>query len=142
MTRLLKNVTGASRVVIFDHTIRRGERSDQWTPDTPDNRKPVPMVHVDQTPESGRNRVIRHTGDDAERLLKGKAQLINVWRPLRGPVKDIPLAYADARTLSKSQLVPSDLIYEDRVGETFQVAFSDKHRFYYLSDMSPQEGEE
>lgn len=84
--------------------------------------------------------MIRHTGDDAERLLQSRAQLINVWRPLRGPVLDLPLAFADARTLGKDQLVPSKLLYKDQPdGETFQVAFDDKHRWYYLSEMGPQE---
>lgn len=122
---MLKKITGATRVEIFDHTVRRGERPTEITADTPENRKPVTKVHVDQTPQSGRKRVIRHTGEDAERLLRGKAQLINVWRPLRGPVKDMPLAFADARTLKKEDLVPSRLIYKDQPeGETFQVKVS------------------
>lgn len=68
--------------------------------------------------------MIRHTGDDAERLLRGRAQLINLWRPLRGPVLDVPLAFADARTLNKSDLVPSRLIYPDREGQTFRESLS------------------
>lgn len=98
-------------------------------------------VHVDQTVDSGRRRVERHAGDDAQRLLRGTAQLINVWRPLRG-VLDVPLAFADARTLKKSQLVKSRLIYEppQPEGETLQVQYSDEHRWYYLSEMQPNEG--
>ncbi|KAK4057092.1 hypothetical protein OIO90_001992 [Microbotryomycetes sp. JL221] len=137
---LLKNVTGASKVIIFDHTIRKAEPVGQETLDTPDNRKPVSFTHVDQTPASGTARVLRHAGQqEGERLLKGRAQLINVWRPLRGPVLDFPLAYADARTLNKKSLIPSDLLYEDRKGETLQVEFSDQHRWYYLSSMQPDE---
>ena len=141
LTRLLKNVTGASRVIIFDHTIRRVERPGEETADTPESRKPVAKVHIDQTPASGRKRVLRHAGDDAERLLKGRAQLINVWRPLRGPVQDAPLAVADARTLKAGDLVQSRLLYEAPTpeGETFQIKHSNEHRWYYLSDMSPHE---
>lgn len=39
--RLLKKVTGGSKVIIFDHTIRRGEKKGEETPDTPQSRKPV-----------------------------------------------------------------------------------------------------
>lgn len=102
-------------------------------------------VHVDQTPLSGRRRVERHASSPAaaEHLLRGQAQLINVWRPLRGPVLDVPLAFADARTLQKEQLVKSRLIYKPPTpeGETLSVEYSDEHRWYYLSEMQPDEGE-
>ena len=134
-------MTGASRVHIFDHTIRRVEPPGQETPDTPESRKPVAKVHVDQTPASGRKRVIRHLGDDAERLLQGRAQLINIWRPLRGPVRDNPLAVADGRTLKQDHLVPSRLLYQAPTpeGETYQIKHAEEHRWYYLSGMTPDE---
>src|SRR5271156_3083288 len=43
---LLKKVTGAHKVVIFDHTIRR---SIPGQVDTPSQRGPVGRVHIDQT---------------------------------------------------------------------------------------------
>ncbi|KAK4703823.1 hypothetical protein P7C70_g2388, partial [Phenoliferia sp. Uapishka_3] len=139
---LLKKVTGATHVVIFDHTIRRYEPSSSpQTADTPNSRKPVSKVHLDQTPAAGRKRVYRHTGADADRLLEGRASIINLWRPLRGPVQDSPLAVADARTLKQDDLVASRLIYEAPTpeGETFQIKHSDEHRWYYLSEMQPDE---
>ncbi|GAA6037293.1 hypothetical protein JCM8097_008667 [Rhodosporidiobolus ruineniae] len=144
---MLKKHTGASRVIFFDHTVRRGEKKGEETPDTPDNRKPSSssLLHVDQTPASGEKRVRRHGGDDAERLLRGRAQLINVWRPFH-TVYDTPLAVADARTLSPSEdLTPSRLVYPSKgpyaqpEGETLQVGFSDRHQWYYLSEMQPDE---
>ncbi|GAA5925142.1 hypothetical protein JCM1841_005797 [Sporobolomyces salmonicolor] len=143
---MLKEVTGASKVIFFDHTIRKGERKGEETPDTPTSRKPVSFVHVDQTPESGRRRVLRHGGEDGERLLRGRAQIINVWRPLRGPVLDTPLAVADARTLVPDEdLVPSRLVYPTEgpdaqpEGETFQIKRSERHKWFYLSEMQPDE---
>ncbi|GJN87168.1 hypothetical protein Rhopal_000113-T1 [Rhodotorula paludigena] len=143
---LFKREYGASRVIIFDHTIRRNDEPGKETPDTATNRKPVPRVHVDQTPLSGERRVRRHGGEDAEHLLKGRAQLINVWRPLRGPVLDVPLAVADARTLDHDRdLVKSRLVYPSEgegaqpEGETLQVTYSERHKWYYLSEMEPDE---
>ena len=75
---ILKKATGAHRVVLFDHTIRRHHPDD--TPDTPQTRRPVSRTHVDQTPKSGIERVHRHLGDEAEELLKGRVRLINVRR--------------------------------------------------------------
>ncbi|GAA6045680.1 7alpha-cephem-methoxylase P8 chain related protein [Rhodotorula toruloides] len=143
---LFKREFGATRTIIFDHTIRRTEPEGKETPDTPSNRKPVARVHVDQTPASGERRVRRHAGADADRLLRGRAQLINLWRPLRGPVLDIPLAIADARTLSPStDLVQSRLIYPQEgegaqpEGETLSVKWGEGLRWYYLSEMGADE---
>ncbi|KAL8286697.1 hypothetical protein RQP46_004225 [Phenoliferia psychrophenolica] len=141
-TALFKRVTGASRVIIFDHTIRRVEAPGCETPDTPDSRKPVARVHIDQTPESGRKRVFRHAGEDADRLLAGRAQLINLWRPIMsGPVRDAPIAMADSRTIGSEDLVASRLLYQPPAaeGETYEVAYNDAHRWYYLSGMVKDE---
>lgn len=78
-------------------------------------------------------------GADAARLSQGRAQIINVWRPLRGPVQDVPLAVADYRTISPEDLVPADLRYEDRTGETYSVRFNEKHRFWWVKDQGPDE---
>ncbi|GAA5901161.1 hypothetical protein JCM8208_002292 [Rhodotorula glutinis] len=143
---LFKKQYGASRVIIFDHTIRRGEKPGEETPDTPTSRKPIPRVHVDQTPESGRRRVLRHGGEDGEKLLRGRAQLINTWKPLRGPVRDMPLAFADARTLDTDKdlvrarlLYPTEGEFAQPEGETLTVKYNAAHKWYYLSEMGPDE---
>ena len=59
-----------------------------------------------------------------DRLKRGeiRAQIINVWRPLRGPVYDTPLAFADYRSVSvESDLRPSELRYRDWTGQTLGV---------------------
>ena len=62
-------------------------------------------------------RVYHHLGDDAERLLKGRVRIINVWRPIRNPVAHKPLAVSYWRYLdTENDLVAARLIYPDRVG--------------------------
>jgi hypothetical protein len=78
-------------------------------------------------------------GDEAEELLRGRVQIINLWRPIRGPLRDAPLAVCDARTVAFSDLVPSDLVYPNRVGETYAVTYSPSHRWYYVPAMQPEE---
>jgi len=134
---LIKTVTGAKKAVIFDHTIRR--RPTIPTPDTPLSRQPVPLVHVDQTPNSARDRVYRHVPDEADELVKGRFQIINVWRPIGHPAFDTPLALGDGRLIKPENLVPTALVYPDREGETFSVAHSDAYRWYYLRGMTPSE---
>ena len=136
--RALQQATGARRVFVFDHTVRRR------TPGVEDRaagmlRQPVPRVHIDHTEASGPQRVRDLLGDEAEALLRGRMQVVNLWRPIRGPLRDAPLAVCDARTVAKDDLVRSDLVYRDRVGETYSVLFNPQHRWFYVPDMQPDE---
>jgi len=128
---LLDNVEGAHKVFIFDHTVRRS------TPGAP--RAPVTRAHIDQTTKSAIQRVHYHMGEEAEELLKGRYRLINVWRPLNGPVVASPLAYADSRSVPDEDIVPVEHRYPDRTGETAGVKFTEKGRWYYWSGMKNDE---
>ena len=80
-------------------------------------------------------------GDEAEELLRGRVQVINLWRPiLREPLRDAPLAVCDSRTVDNADLVPSDLVYRDRTGETYSVSYNPAHRWYYVPEMRRDEG--
>jgi hypothetical protein len=128
----------ADRVFIFDHTVRkRVEGSADLRGAGP--RQPATRVHVDQTELSGRNRVREHLPDEADELLKGRVQVINLWRPIRGPLLDSPLAMCDAQTLAPDDLIASDLIYPGRNGETYSVKFNAGHRWLYFPKMSADE---
>ena len=135
--RILRAATGAARVHIFDHTIRR------QTPGAEDRaggaRQPVARVHVDHTEWSGPQRVRDLLPEEAEALLRGRARIVNLWRPIAGPVRDMPLAVCDTTTVAPADLVASDLIYPDRRGETYQVRFNPAHRWYWLPEMTTEE---
>src|SRR6202012_1597142 len=104
----LKATLRADRVFIFDHTVRkRVEGAADVRGAGP--RQPATRVHVDQTDLSGRNRVREHLPAEADELLKGRVQVINLWRPIRGPVVDTPLALCDAASVAAGDLVASDL---------------------------------
>jgi hypothetical protein len=136
--RFIAELTGASRVFIFDHLQRRHVPGlvDRM-PGGP--RQPATRVHVDHTARSGPQRVRDLLGDKAEELLKGRVQVVNMWRPIRGPLRDAPLAVCDARTVDPKDLVPSDLVYRDRVGETYSVTWNPAHRWYYTPEMRTDE---
>ena len=135
--QLIAAATGASRVFIFDHTLRRRVAGvADRAPGTP--RQPATRVHVDHTVKSGPQRVHDFFGD-AEQLLRGRVQVINLWRPIRGPLRDAPLAVCDARSVAPADLVPQDLVYRDRVGEIYAVTYNPAHRWYYAPEMHPDE---
>jgi hypothetical protein len=136
--RVLKDITGASRVFIFDHTVRRRvSGADDRAAGQP--RQPATRIHVDHTERSGPQRVRDFLGDEAEALLRGRVQVINLWRPIRGPLRDAPLAVCDARSVAEGDLVPSDLIYQHRVGETYAVTYNPAHRWFYVPEMRADE---
>src|SRR5579862_6565429 len=136
--RLIAQATGASRVFIFDHTVRRRVRgAEDRSAGTP--RQPATRVHVDHTAKSGPQRVRDFFGDDAERLLRGRVQVINLWRPIRGPLRDAPLAMCDVESVAPEDLVASDLVYQHRTGETYNVKYNPSHRWFYVPEMQLHE---
>ena len=136
--RLVAQYTGASRVIIFDHTIRRRE----WgTMDRAAGapRQPATRVHNDYTERSAPQRIRDLMGDEAEDLLRHRYEFINVWKPIRGPLRDAPLAMCDARSVGPGDLVATDLIYRDRTGEIYLMNHNPAQRWYYVPAMREDE---
>jgi len=130
---LLKHVPGASKVVIFDHTIRRASAHLKLN-------RPVRKVHIDQTPYASLLRAKRHLEpEDVEAVMAGRLRLriINVWRPLRGPLNDHPLCVAESCSIADEDLIEVDHVYHDRVGQTYAAKFNPDQRFWYFSRMEP-----
>jgi len=137
--RFLIETTGASRIFIFDHLQRRRVPGQQDRSRS-GPRQPATRVHVDHTARSGPQRVRDLLGEDAEELLRGRVQVVNLWRPtLPEPLRDSPLAVCDARSVAFDDLVPSDLVYRDRVGETYSVKYNPAHQWYYVPEMRRDE---
>ena len=65
--------------------------------------------------------------------------MINVWRPIRGPVRKTPLAVCDARSIGEGDLVKTNLEYADRRGEVQSLAFNPAHRWIYFPNMQTDE---
>jgi hypothetical protein len=132
--------TGATRIFIFDHTIRRQPPATPGTKpeETRTLRGPVQRVHIDQSYTAALSRVPHHLPSEADSLLKGRVQIINVWRPIKTVTRD-PLTIAEASSVSEEDLVPTPLIYPTRKGETFQVRFNSRQQWFYKDSLTPQE---
>jgi len=132
----LKSHTGADKVVIFDHTLRDSTIELGGA----ELREPVRRVHDDQTFDSAPRRVARHLApDEAAWRMKRRFAIVNFWRPVGGPVLRMPLAMCDARSIESPDLIPSDLMYRDWVGETYAIAFNPRHRWYWYPQQIPTE---
>ncbi len=116
--------TGATRIHIFDHTIRRQAPGDASA--GRQLRGPVQRVHIDQSYDAALSRVPFHLPNESDRSLQSRVQ-INVWRPIKTVQRD-PLAVAEANSVSDESLVVTELIYPNRRGETYAVKHDAAHR--------------
>jgi hypothetical protein len=124
--------------VVFDHTIRRRTPGvEDRTPGIP--RQPVTRIHGDYTEVSGPQRVRDLMGDAADELLGRRFAIVNLWRPIRGPLRDAPLAVCHAGTVAAEDLVAQDLIYRDRTGEIYGLTYNPAHRWFYVPAMQRDE---
>ena len=127
----VKRHSGARRVVVFDHTIRKRLPAD-LKQQTTVQRPAVMLVHSDYTPASGPQRVRDVVPDDAEDLLTRRVAFYNVWKPLYRRVEELPLAMIDAQTQDNEDLLRMDLKYRERTGEIYVMRHSPRHRWYYF----------
>jgi hypothetical protein len=134
--QLVRAVCGASRVVVFDHTLRSGDVAEQQARRI---REPVLWAHNDYTEWSGPQRLREILPDEAEHLLQGRFAIIQVWRAIRQPIQSNPLAIADARSVSMGDLIRAERRYPHRVGETYQLAYAPGHRWFYFPRMQRDE---
>lgn len=137
--QLLKDVTGASRVHIFNHKVRRGPT--QWHHlglKNLANRGPVTKTHVDQSYDGAELRLRWELPDEADILVQKRYQIINVWRPIRTIQKD-PIAVADANSVPDMDLVSAVMVEDDYHGEQWVVRHNPAHRWYYKHLLSPEE---
>jgi hypothetical protein len=133
---LVKRESGATRVVVFDHTLRT---ADDERREALKLREVVRRVHNDYTEWSGPQRVRDLLPDEAEALLKRRFAVIQVWRPIRLPVETFPLAICDAVSLAPEDLVISERRYPNRIGQTYAITYNPAHRWYWFPRMRRDE---
>jgi hypothetical protein len=136
MEALVKAQSGASRVVVFDHTLRTADDAQR---EQRGIREVVRRVHNDYTEWSGPQRVRDLLPDEADALLKRHFAIVQVWRPIRHPVESSPLAICDARGIAFEDFVISERRYPNRIGQTYAVTYNPAHRWYWLPRMRREE---
>lgn len=135
---LMKQLTGAESVLVFGHMVRTNRSG------TEDGRLPAYGAHVDYG-----ERTIRWFAEsllgraEAERRLKGRFVLANLWRPIR-TVEKTPLALCDASTVSPDDLNDSEvkggLNAADRPSLWgYNLSYNPAHRWWYAPRMRRDE---
>jgi hypothetical protein len=133
---LIRAATGATDVVVFDHNIR-GRKGPAKALAANDVKQPVFHIHTDFSSRSAPERAAAVLGKAPAAGQRMAA--INVWRPLVGPLRDCPLAVCDASSVDDRDLLSADLIYPDRTGQIYYLAFNPEHRWHYASEMRTDE---
>lgn len=137
MEALLKRETGATRVLVFDHNVRK---DDGGAGNNASVRRPVRRIHNDYTAASGPKRLAQLLGEGQSSLLSdARFAVVNVWRPIRGPVETAPLALADAQSVAPQDFIAADLAYADRTGEIYYANWNPLHRWVYFPNMQANE---
>lgn len=133
---LIKRETGASKVVVFDHTVRTADRAVERG-----LRTPVRSVHNDYTEKSGPQRVRDLLPPaEAEQRLKKRFAEYNVWRNIDDhPIEMAPLGFVDSESIAPRDLAVCDLVYADRTGEIYIGVHNADHRWYYFPRMTRDE---
>jgi hypothetical protein len=133
---LIRKHSGASEVLVFDHTIRIGDEAAQKA----GARPPVKGVHNDYTENSAPVRLREIVGDaEAARRFKKRWAIIQVWRPIRGPVLTDPLGICDGRTIPQEGFILVQRRYKYRTGEVYHIAHNPEHVWYWFPKMQRHE---
>jgi hypothetical protein len=137
---LIQRLAGATRVVVFDHTLRSGDEGER---EQKLIREPVLSAHNDYTEWSGPQRVRDLLGEEAERVLERRFAIIQVWRAAYAsaaePIRSNPLAMADARSVAQEDLLIAERRYPNRVGQTYRLKYNPRHRWLYFPEMHRNE---
>ncbi|KAI8711524.1 hypothetical protein NCS52_01416200 [Fusarium sp. LHS14.1] len=141
IVNLLKAKLGEDvRVIVFDHTLCRSRDANGSTSISQgDNFAPPSRVaHVDQTYEATVGQIRLDFKDEAEKILKSRFRITNVWHPIRGPVRQHPFVLCDYRT-AKSDWTPCDLIYPHTITEIMVFRNSASQKWYFIDQQVTDE---
>ena len=134
---LVRKHSGASEVVVFDHTIRLTDDKSQRVVGA---RPTVKGVHNDYTERSAPVRLREIVGDaEAERRMQKRWAIIQVWRPIRGPVMIDPLGICDGRSIPQKGFIRVERRYQYRTGEVYHIAHDPSHTWYWFPKMNRNE---
>jgi len=137
ISELVLAASGATKVLVFDHTLRSDSRDIRGRRLT---REPASVIHNDYTDASAEKRLrdLLPAGEAVERL-QHRFAIINVWRSIKSTILNSPLACCDAATIAGADLVASERRARERIGELELVTWNPAHRWYYYPEMTRDE---
>jgi hypothetical protein len=141
---LVRRATGAAHAWALPRPVLRSKQHLQGSASGVVRDATAPVAHVDYSTGAIPDLIAA-----AERRRRGEVPdwsrfvLYTVWRSLRPPPQDRPLAICDVRTVDRADLIPADAIANpgslSHQAEFLMLLPSRRHRWWYFSDMLPEE---
>ena len=138
---LLKRQTGCDEVVMTPMGILRFSEK-LGANEAHDNSHPARFVHVDMAKDDAAAARAR-TAPEGKTVAR--SAMYNVWRVLSGAPQDVPLGLCDCTSVADSDLIDCTAIFDPPGGApewrfgNYLLAANPAHRWYYYSDMTPDE---
>ena len=139
MVEATERLLGRKVVAVLDHAMRLPAASAGQQRKSGTLRHPFHSTHCDYTPRSAADQVRRAMGDAADEWLDRPYAFINFWRPIRGPLRDDPLAICAPQSVHADDLIRIHHVYDYADNEVYGVAHNPSHRWYYMADMQPDD---
>ncbi|WXC64878.1 hypothetical protein SNK03_010689 [Fusarium graminearum] len=127
ISEFLKSYLGAQDVTPYDANTRKvGD---------PEFLQASLYAHVDHSIPNCKWRVQQLMAEKGKQMPK-RWELINIWVPIKGPVRGSPLAVCDYQTVCRDDLVAVDSVFPHRVMEVYHVKHNPSHQWYYMEDQN------
>ncbi|KAF2250946.1 hypothetical protein BU26DRAFT_562909 [Trematosphaeria pertusa] len=131
----------ARHVRVVDYLVRRRHRKyPKLEIEDVTEAQPASLAHIDFSHEEAISMIRALYGERAQELLQHRWQLINTWRPLKGPLNDWPLAICDAQSFDAQQdALVADVVYPTWSYENVLVHFNTSQKWYYFPGLEVEE---
>lgn len=140
VAELIRARTGADAVQVTSPGILRfSEKSGKAG--SSDNSHPARFAHIDINDDTAAQFAAR--GSEGRPFRRCAAY--NLWRALSPAPQDVPLAFCDARSLARDDLIVADAIFDPPGGapewrfESWVVAHNPAHRWAFFPDLAVDE---
>ncbi|KAF2120272.1 hypothetical protein BDV96DRAFT_642114 [Lophiotrema nucula] len=135
----VRKLLGARGVYLHECVLRKREPT-YGTPEASNPvGQPIPTAHADYT-KAEIIRIIERLSGYTDVSTMTRVQALNIWKPLRGPLNDWPLAVCDMSSIDpENDLSKSDSVSPDGVVEAYVAHYNPNQRWYYLSEHMPSE---
>lgn len=136
---IIAQALGASNTKKVNSTRRRSDLRGRQLINGRAVSSPVTFSHTDLTAKSAAIVLHALSRGDSQTSYSSEFAIINAWRPVRGPVRAMPLAVCNASTVREDDFVVANTSNASEAQQIFISLFSSRHRWFYIPEMLPSE---
>lgn len=141
--QFFRDMLGVEAVQVYDYSVRRpdhGEARPDGIPVAGYFRRPIRRAHGDFAPVSGERFGTRFAGEMGMDTSGRRYRSFNLWRPIRGPLTDAPLALCHPGSVAEDDLVSMQQFLGERDNFISALRYNPAHRWLYQPAMQRHQG--